>query len=146
MKPHNPDQTPEPLEAIPAASAAEPRKIRVMVVDDSEVFLEAALSILECEPRINIVGHSSSAEDALAKVAELKPDLVIADLRMPNVSGLDLTRALKAGPQAPKVVVVSFYSGSEERDGAWYAGADAFVPKPQFVGRMATLLDQLFPR
>lgn len=131
--------------AAHAAGFSPPEKIiTILQVDDSEVFLEAAKEFLSSQTGFRLVGQARSGEEAIEQFAALSPDLVLLDLFMPGMNGLDTTRRLKAQPGAPKIIIVSMHNGSAYRSVALVAGADAFLSKQQFTKELPGLLKNLF--
>ena len=106
--------------------------MRILIVDDSREFLEAAGRFLSIDPEIEIVGRASSGHEALEKLDRLRPDLVLMDLVMPDMDGLAATREIKKRPGAPPVVIVTAYGDREYRAQAEAAGADGFISKSEF--------------
>lgn len=102
---------------------------RVVIVDDSD-FSRSVISKMLSEEGIQVVGEAGSAESALPLIKDKKPDIVIADIVMPNVSGLEL--AEKIGTTFPDVSVVMISSLSQEHIvlDAIGAGASDFIAKP----------------
>jgi CheY-like chemotaxis protein len=80
--------------------------LSVVIVDDSEVFLASARDLLERDG-LSVVGLATNAAEAVERVEALGPDLVVVDLHLGSVSGLDVARRLSTGPGSPAVVVVS---------------------------------------
>jgi two-component system, chemotaxis family, chemotaxis protein CheY len=117
--------------------------IRTFLVDDSADFLESAAQFLAADPKIKIVGRSLSGSEAVAKVAALRPDLVIMDLAMPGVNGLEATKAIKAQVPSPRVIILTLYDAPEYRNAATDVGADAFLPKSEFGQQLVGLIHQL---
>lgn len=103
--------------------------IRVLLVDDQPVVRRGFVAYLSDEPDIVVVGEAGDGEQALAKVAELQPDVVLMDARMPSMDGLTATRAITARPDAPAVVVVTTFDLDEYLYGALDAGACGFLLK-----------------
>lgn len=120
------------------------RQIRVLLVDDSRDYLESAADYLSRHPQLQIVGRCTDGEEALFSMKSLHPDLVLTDLAMPGMNGLQLARLLKARPSAPVVVVVSLLEGDLYRTVAVEAGADGFVSKSDFAAELPPLIDSLF--
>jgi CheY-like chemotaxis protein len=107
--------------------------IRVVIVDDSPDFLDSAARFLAADPGIAVVGRAGSGAEALSVVEALRPDLVLVDLSMPDMSGLDVTRHLRARSTPPRIVVVSLDESAEHRRAAEAAGADGCVGKREFA-------------
>ena len=105
--------------------------MRVLLVDDDPAFLDTLARILESETGILVVGRARSAAEAIVQSANLVPDVVVMDVEMPGIDGLETTRRLKARPDAPRVVLVSIYANDEHRQAAQEAGAVAFLGKAE---------------
>jgi CheY-like chemotaxis protein len=90
--------------------------VRILLVDDSTEFLESAARFLTMREDLNLVGSANSGHDAIAQALELKPDLVLIDLAMPGMNGLEATRLLKARAEAPRVVIMTLYDNAEYRE------------------------------
>lgn len=101
----------------------------VMLVDDNQKFLAVLREFLNEHDDIDVVGAAGSGEEALALLASTQPTVLIVDLWMPDMGGLDLTRKVKAlWPQLP-VIVLTLFDSPRHRQAALDAGADAFVGK-----------------
>ena len=118
--------------------------LRVLLVDDNHDFLESAARFLSAYPCLEIVGWTFSGRDARELVARLQPDLVLMDLTMPGMNGLEATRQIKALPGAPCVVILTLYDNSEYREAAEAAGADGFVTKSELGTQLLPLIRTLF--
>ena len=81
--------------------------IRVYVVDDHALVRAGMRMILSAEADIEVVGEAECGEDALPQIRALKPDIVLCDLHLPGVSGLEVTERIVRGDYGPKVIVVS---------------------------------------
>ena len=79
----------------------------------------------------------------MERVVELSPDLVLMDVAMPGMNGLDATRELKSRPGAPRVVILTFYDTPEIRAAAKTAGADAFLVKWALEDELERLLETI---
>ena len=117
--------------------------MRVIIVDDHPSFLTAVAAMLVLIPDIQIVGRAAGGREALALAAEMKPDLVLVDFSMPDMTGAAVAKSLKASVNPPKVVVMSFNADPECRDIALQAGADAFVSKTGVHKELVPLLRYL---
>ena len=103
--------------------------IRIVLVDDNVLFLNTLSEQLSRKPGIQVVGSASSGNSGLQLIAELKPDVVIVDLAMPDMTGLEVAQRLKTQIHPPHVVVVSLYDEPEYRESAQHVGVDAYVVK-----------------
>ena len=81
--------------------------VRVLAVDDQAIFLRAVRQLLRAAPGFEQVGEARSGEEAIARVAELRPDLVLLDVRMPGMDGIETARRLLAERTPPAVVLIS---------------------------------------
>jgi DNA-binding NarL/FixJ family response regulator len=105
------------------------RVIRVLIVDD-DALVRAALSLmLGGQPDIEVVGEAADGREALAEVDSLEPDVVLMDIRMPVMNGLDATRALHQRDIPPAVVVLTTFDADDHVVSAVAAGADGFLLK-----------------
>jgi len=117
-------------------------QIVVVVVDVGAVYIEAIRHLLDQEAGLEIVAQAFSAKETIAKVARLHPDLVLTDVDMPGMGGLDLVRQLKNGARPPRVIVISSFPGYEKY--ARRIGADGFVTKDEIGGVLRPLVHDLF--
>ncbi len=103
--------------------------IRVLICDDQDIAREGLQLILETGSEIEIVGAASDGADAIEKVEVLKPDLVLMDLKMPGVNGIQATQAIKDKHPAIYVLVLTTYDGDGWVFDAIRAGADGYLLK-----------------
>ncbi|MFG2003190.1 response regulator [Spirillospora sp. NPDC048911] len=104
-------------------------KTRVLVVDDQTVVREGLLLLLDLLPEIEVVGSAADGEQAVARVAELAPEVVLMDLRMPRVDGVEATRRIKAAHPEVEIVVLTTYADDESIFAALRAGARGYLTK-----------------
>ena len=105
--------------------------IRVLVVDDEELVRTGLRLILDAEPDIGVVGTASDGRQAVAEVRRLCPDVVLMDIRMPGLDGLEATRRILTEPDVPpcKVVILTTFDVDEHVYEALRAGASGFLLK-----------------
>jgi DNA-binding NarL/FixJ family response regulator len=103
--------------------------LRVLVVDDHRAFAELLSMALDGESDIECVGIATSADQALAKVVDLDPDVVVVDIEMPDENGLAITRRIHQFRESTLVVVVTAHQSSTWIVRATWAGAVGYVPK-----------------
>jgi DNA-binding NarL/FixJ family response regulator len=104
---------------------------RVLIVDDHESFRGLAARLLS-EAGFAVVGQAANGASALRETGRLKPDLVLLDIVLPDMSGLEVATRLAGGPSAPRVVLTSSRSRSDLSASNWPAGCD-FVPKHELT-------------
>lgn len=106
--------------------------MRVLLVDDNLQFASAATRFLSLIGRLDVVGHARSGREALEQVDRLHPDVVIMDVMMPDMDGLEATRHLKRTNAATRIVILTLHDSPEYRNRAREVGADGFVSKEEF--------------
>ena len=102
--------------------------VGVLVVDDSAAFRLAAAAVLARTPGFRLAGHAVSAEEALDAVAVLLPDLVLLDVRLPGMSGVDAAPLLRAAGSHPVVVLCSTYARTDLPPGTTTSPACTVTP------------------
>ena len=105
------------------------RRIRVLVVDDHGLMIEAVRIAMDREQDIEIVGEARSGREVLPEVARRQPDIVLLDIRMPDVDGLTVLRELRVRHPDVKVVMLSGLADPEIEREALLAGAVAYLDK-----------------
>ena len=106
--------------------------VRVLIVDDQEPFRRACGAVIDALDDFTVVGVGATGEASVHLAEELSPDLVLMDVNLPGISGLEATRLVRALESAPVVVLVSTYDHSEYGDEATDCGAAAYLPKSTF--------------
>jgi DNA-binding NarL/FixJ family response regulator len=112
--------------------------IRVLIADDSARTREGLRALFTTWPEITVVGEAANGQEAVRLVAEYLPDVVLMDLRMPMLDGVQATRLIKQQWPAVTIVVLTMYA--TEQSVALAAGADAFVMKGSVPERLLTAM------
>ncbi|MBW3577135.1 MAG: response regulator transcription factor [Actinobacteria bacterium] len=106
--------------------------VRVLIVDDQEPFRQAARMVVELTDGFEVVGEAETGEDSVALAGELAPDLVLMDVNLPGIDGLEATRRILALQGGTRVLMLSTYEPQEYAPRAVEAGAIAYIPKSTF--------------
>ena len=104
-------------------------RIRVMVVDDQALVRAGFCSLLDSDDQLTVVGEAADGREAVDLAEAARPDVVLMDIRMPNMDGIAATRQLTAGPDAPAVLVLTTFDLDEYVYDALRAGASGFLLK-----------------
>jgi DNA-binding NarL/FixJ family response regulator len=133
-----------PSEAPPepaAGRAVLPRVFGVLLVDDHPLIRQGMKSILESNPRYKVVGEAGNGEEALRAVRGLAPDLVMVDICLPDVNGIQLVRDMLAAEPTVRPIIVSLHADLELAAAALEAGALGYVTKCSSPGDLCAALD-----
>lgn len=114
----------KPAVALPASSV-----IRLLLVDDHPVVREGLRSCLAVHPGLQVIGEASSGEEALTLAARLKPDLVLMDINLPGITGLEAAARLRKIAPAARVLILSVHDGREYLGQVAQCGARGYVLK-----------------
>ncbi len=106
--------------------------VRVLLVDDQAAYLRAMISVVEETPGFEVVGEASSGEEALVVASALLPDLVLMDVNLPGIDGLEATRRLLGRDRPPVVLLLSTYDQDAGGQFVAESGARAYVIKSAF--------------
>lgn len=103
--------------------------VTILIVDDDHEFRRLLKRLLEKDQAFNVVGEAVDGAEALEAARRLRPDIVLMDLVMPRVNGLDATRDIKVEHPDIKIIIFTQYQDEAYRRAATQSGADAFLPK-----------------
>lgn len=104
-------------------------KIRLMIVDDHEVVRLGLRAAFELEPDLNVVGEASNGAEALAKMSVLTPELILMDVRMEKMGGIEACRAIKSSYPNVSILMITSYTDDEAIFASMLAGASGYLLK-----------------
>jgi DNA-binding NarL/FixJ family response regulator len=117
--------------------------MRVLIADDQRVVREGLAMVLGLLPDVEVVGSASDGDEAVAMAADLLPDVVLMDLRMPRCDGVEATRLLRARVPEAKVVVLTTYADDQSVLSALRAGARGYLTKDASGAEIRRALGQV---
>jgi two-component system, NarL family, nitrate/nitrite response regulator NarL len=119
------------MEAIAAADLADP--MRVLIVDDEPLFLEMVQVLLASEEGLEVVGTAADGQQAVELAVTLRPDVVVMDVSMPVMNGIDATREIRERNPDACVLILTGGSNIAEVDDARKAGASGYLTKDRIA-------------
>ena len=118
--------------------------INILIADDDPRFRRFIKELLSDEPDIEIIGEAADGEEAIHKAEELEPDLILMDVRMPNVNGLKATRQLKEKMPELKIIMLTLYDFEEYGEAAKAAGAVDYILKKSINEEIIPAISKAF--
>jgi DNA-binding NarL/FixJ family response regulator len=109
-------------------------RVRVLIADDQRLFAEALEAILSTDGRITVVGRAGNGATAVELARDEQPDVVLMDIAMPVMDGIEATRAIRADVPAARVIVLTGSDAPHDVSRARDAGATGYVTKDQIAG------------
>ena len=113
----------------PSTAPNMPSPVRVLIVDDEPLFVEMIEALLHGEQDLEVVGRASHGEDGVRLAGQLQPDVIVMDVSMPLMNGIDATRAIRGHDPDACVLILTGGSNIAEIDNARRAGAAGFLTK-----------------
>ena len=120
------------------------RPLRTLLVDDSFMFLACLRELLATQKMFNVLGTAANGNEALEKAAEFTPDLVLMDLNMPYMDGLEATAELRRRLPDTRIVIMTLNETAEARVAARAHGAHGFLAKNRIIADLTTEIDRVF--
>jgi DNA-binding NarL/FixJ family response regulator len=134
-----------PPEATPPETELSEPRPRVLLVDDQPLFLDALAAMLLAAPDLEVVGRAEDGEQALDAARSLCPDLVLMDVDMPRMNGIEATRRIVAELPDAAVIMVTGSALSEDEQRARSAGAAGYVTKDRIASDLLPAVCASFP-
>jgi len=106
--------------------------VHVVVVDDQAPFRQAMAAVVGATDGFAVAGEAVTGEDSITMCSELRPDLVLMDVNLPGIDGVEATRQLRAMPTPPVVLLLSTYDADDGDGFVVASGASAYVTKSEF--------------
>jgi DNA-binding NarL/FixJ family response regulator len=119
-----------------AAATTEPREIRVLIADDHRLFAEALDVILSGDSRIEIVGRARNGQEAVELAKRLSPDVILMDISMPVIDGVEATRQIRAQVPSACVLMLTGSNARADVDRSREAGAAGYVTKDRIASEL----------
>jgi len=123
-----------------------PPKLRILIADDSELVRHGIISLLLKNSRWEICGEAGDGTEALQKAQEILPDLVLLDISMPGMSGLDAARMIRESVPATRILIMSQHDVAHMLTGVLEAGAQACVDKGRLSADLLPAIDSCCSR
>jgi two-component system NarL family response regulator len=107
-------------------------KLRVLIADDHPIFRVGLRNLIDQQPDLQVIGEAGDGPEAVRRIAELKPDVTLLDLRMPGLDGPEVIAAALAADREARIIVLTTYDGDEDVYRAVQAGARGYLLKDTF--------------
>jgi DNA-binding NarL/FixJ family response regulator len=117
--------------------------ISLLIVDNHTLFRQGLVSLLQSEPGYRVLGEASSGEEALRLVPELRPDVVLMDVKMPGIGGVEATRRLLEGDPEARVMMLTVSEEEENLFAAIQAGARGYILKNADAGELLEAIQRV---
>jgi DNA-binding NarL/FixJ family response regulator len=118
--------------------------IRVLSIDDHPLLAEGIATMVNNEPDMKLVATASTGKEGIQKHREIQPDITLTDLRLPDLSGIDVTRAIRAEFPDARIILLTMFAGDVEIQRALEAGARAYLLKSMPADQMVETIRQVY--
>jgi DNA-binding NarL/FixJ family response regulator len=119
------------------------RFMRILVVDDNDRVRQGAIAILASRTSWEVCGQARDGAEAIQKVRELRPDLILLDISMPGMNGLDVARAVRGEMADAKILIMSQHDPASVLQGVLQAGANGCVDKSRMGTDLLSSIDSI---
>jgi DNA-binding NarL/FixJ family response regulator len=120
--------------------------IRVLIADDHRLFAEALEAILSGDKRITVVGHAGDGGEAVRLAADLKPDVVLMDISMPVMDGIEAARTIRDESNGASILMLTGSNSRSDVDRARKAGAAGYVTKDRIAAELIDAIVEIAAR
>ena len=120
-----------------------PPKIRVLIADDQRLFAEALEAILAYDERIEVIGTARDGEEAIRLALAEKPDVILMDIAMPKIDGVEATKQIRRQGATPSVLMLTGSNARGDVARAREAGASAYVTKDRIASQLLDAIVEL---
>jgi DNA-binding NarL/FixJ family response regulator len=120
------------------------RPIRVLSIDDHPLMSEGIATLINNQPDMRLVASASSGKEGILKHRELKPDVTLMDLRLPDLSGIDVMLAIRAESPDARIILLTMFAGDAEIQRALEEGAQGYLLKSMPPDRMVETIRQVY--
>jgi two-component system nitrate/nitrite response regulator NarL len=117
--------------------------IRILIADDHEIFRRGLRSLLESHPEWEVCGEAIDGQEAVDRTKELNPDIVVLDITMPRLNGLEAAQLIRSEAPHSKMVILSQHEPALMRQAALSAGASAYVTKSEVSRELMMAIETL---
>jgi DNA-binding NarL/FixJ family response regulator len=118
-------------------------KIRVLIADDHRLFAEALDAILASDPEIEVVGRARNGEEAVTQALALKPDVILMDIAMPVVDGVEATKRIRSKQRNACILMLTGSNSRTDVARAREAGAAAYITKDRIAAQLIDAIREL---
>ncbi len=117
----------------------------MLIVDDNTNFRRNIKDLLKSESNIDVIGEAVDGHEAIHQAEKLMPDMILMDISMPRLNGIDATRRIKKTLPDLKIIILTLYDSEEYRKAAYSNGANGFVVKETIYDELMPVIHDSFP-
>ena len=122
------------------------KEIDILLVDDQQIIISGIIAGLKSRPNIKVVGRASTGVEAIRMAGELYPDIIIMDISMPVMNGLECTKILSQSFPHIKILIYTIIENKETLLNAYRAGACGYVPKDTPLEELFDIIEQIYSK